>query len=54
MPMPTNSAKNPASPLASFDGHHIGVRVPGYEAADPWSGEYDAVAAASRRGGRVI
>jgi glyoxylase I family protein len=36
MPMPTHPAKNPASPFASFGGHHVGVRVPDYEAAKNW------------------
>jgi lactoylglutathione lyase/glyoxylase I family protein len=36
MPMPANPAKNPASPFASFGGHHVGVRVPDYEAAKAW------------------
>jgi catechol 2,3-dioxygenase-like lactoylglutathione lyase family enzyme len=36
MPMPTNPAKNPTSPFASFSGHHVGVRVPDYEAALAW------------------
>jgi len=36
MPMPTSPAKNPASPFASLGGHHIGIRVPEYEAAKNW------------------
>ncbi|MET7765409.1 VOC family protein [Streptomyces sp. NPDC005393] len=36
MPMPANPPKNPASPFASFAGHHIGIRVPDYEAAKAW------------------
>ncbi|MEV6415237.1 VOC family protein [Kribbella sp. NPDC051718] len=36
MPMPTNPPKNPASPFASFGGHHVGVRVPDYQAAKEW------------------
>jgi len=36
MPMPTNPPKNPSSPFASFSGHHIGIRVPDYEAAKAW------------------
>ena len=36
MPMPANPPKNPASPFASFGGHHIGIRVPDYEAAKRW------------------
>jgi lactoylglutathione lyase/glyoxylase I family protein len=34
--MPTNPPKNPASPFASFGGHHIGIRVPDYQAAKAW------------------
>jgi hypothetical protein len=36
MPMPANPPKNPASPFASFGGHHVGVRVPDYNAAKAW------------------
>jgi glyoxylase I family protein len=36
MPMPANPPRNPASPFASFAGHHVGVRVPDYEAAKAW------------------
>ncbi len=36
MPMPANPPKNPASPFAAFRGHHVGVRVPDYEAAKEW------------------
>ncbi|TCN39714.1 lactoylglutathione lyase/glyoxylase I family protein [Kribbella orskensis] len=36
MPMPSNPPKNPSSPFASFAGHHVGVRVPDYEAAKQW------------------
>jgi len=28
--------QNPASPFASFAGHHVGVRVPDYDAAVAW------------------
>jgi lactoylglutathione lyase/glyoxylase I family protein len=34
--MPANPPKNPASPFASFGGHHVGVRVPDYNAAKAW------------------
>jgi glyoxylase I family protein len=36
MPMPANPPKNPTSPFASLGGHHVGVRVPDYEAAKAW------------------
>jgi len=36
MPMPANPPKNPASPFASFSGHHVGVRVPDYDEALAW------------------
>lgn len=36
MPMPSNPPKDPASPFASFGGHHVGVRVPDYQAAKQW------------------
>ncbi|GGX59639.1 hypothetical protein GCM10010358_12670 [Streptomyces minutiscleroticus] len=36
MPMPADPPKNPASPFASFRGHHVGVRVPDHEAARSW------------------
>ena len=36
MPMPANPPRNPASPFASFGGHHVGVRVPDYDAALAW------------------
>jgi glyoxylase I family protein len=36
MPMPANPPKNPDSPFASFGGHHVGVRVPDYDAAKEW------------------
>jgi glyoxylase I family protein len=36
MPMPANPPQNPASPFASFAGHHVGVRVPDYDAAVAW------------------
>jgi lactoylglutathione lyase/glyoxylase I family protein len=36
MPMPANPPKNPSSPFASVGGHHVGVRVPDYEAAKQW------------------
>jgi glyoxylase I family protein len=35
MPMP-GPPKDPASPLASFVGHHVAVRVPDYERAEQW------------------
>ena len=34
--MPANPPQNPASPFASFTGHHVGVRVPDYDAAVAW------------------
>jgi lactoylglutathione lyase/glyoxylase I family protein len=34
--MPANPPKNPSSPFASFRGHHVGVRVPDYDAAKAW------------------
>lgn len=34
--MPPHPAKNPDSPFASFGGHHVGVRVPDYDAAKAW------------------
>jgi lactoylglutathione lyase/glyoxylase I family protein len=34
--MPANPPQNPASPFASFAGHHVGVRVPDYDAAVAW------------------
>ena len=34
--MPANPPQNPASPFASVAGHHIGVRVPDYDAAVAW------------------
>jgi len=34
--MPAHPPQNPASPFASFDGHHVGVRVPDYDAALAW------------------
>jgi catechol 2,3-dioxygenase-like lactoylglutathione lyase family enzyme len=36
MPMPANPAKNPSGPFASLGGHHVGIRVPDYEAALAW------------------
>src|ERR1700722_11344589 len=36
MPMPANPPQNPASPFASLAGHHVGVRVPDYDAAVAW------------------
>jgi lactoylglutathione lyase/glyoxylase I family protein len=36
MPMPANPPQNLASPFASFAGHHVGVRVPDYDAAVAW------------------
>ncbi|MET8008909.1 VOC family protein [Streptomyces sp. NPDC005271] len=36
MPMPANPPKNPASPFASFRGHHVAIRVPDYEGAKVW------------------
>jgi len=36
MPMPEHPAKNPASPFASLVGHHVGIRVPDYDAALTW------------------
>lgn len=36
MPMPAHPPKNPTSPFASFGGHHVGIRVPDYEAAKAW------------------
>ena len=36
MPMPAHPPKNPSSPFASFEGHHVGVRVPDYDAAKAW------------------
>ena len=34
--MPANPPQNLASPFASFAGHHVGVRVPDYDAAVAW------------------
>ena len=34
--MPAHPPQNPASPFASFAGHHVGVRVPDYDAALAW------------------
>jgi lactoylglutathione lyase/glyoxylase I family protein len=34
--MPANPAQNRDSPFASFGGHHVGVRVPDFEAAKAW------------------
>lgn len=34
--MPAHPPRNPSSPFASFAGHHVGVRVPDYEAAKAW------------------
>jgi catechol 2,3-dioxygenase-like lactoylglutathione lyase family enzyme len=34
--MPANPPQNPASPFASFAEHHVGVRVPDYDAAVAW------------------
>ncbi|WP_061298914.1 VOC family protein [Herbidospora cretacea] len=36
MPMPAHPPRNPASPFASFAGHHVGIRVPDFEAAKSW------------------
>ncbi|WP_328616758.1 VOC family protein [Amycolatopsis sp. NBC_00355] len=36
MPMPAHPPKNPASPFASFGGHHVGIRVPDFAAAKDW------------------
>jgi glyoxylase I family protein len=36
MPMPAHPAKNPTSAFASLSGHHVGIRVPDYEAAKRW------------------
>ncbi|OHV41691.1 MULTISPECIES: VOC family protein [Pseudofrankia] len=36
MPMPPHPPKNTSSPFASVTGHHVGVRVPDYEAAKRW------------------
>ena len=29
-------AENPSSPFSSFSGHHVGIRVPDYDAAKAW------------------
>jgi lactoylglutathione lyase/glyoxylase I family protein len=34
--MPPHPPRNPSSPFASLAGHHVGVRVPDYEAAKAW------------------
>ncbi|MEU6772188.1 VOC family protein [Streptomyces sp. NPDC046759] len=34
--IPTPPPKNPSSPFASFSGHHVGIRVPDYDAAKAW------------------
>jgi glyoxylase I family protein len=36
MPMPGNPPRRPDSPFASLRGHHVGIRVPDYEAALTW------------------
>ncbi|GAX56257.1 hypothetical protein SO3561_07824 [Streptomyces olivochromogenes] len=36
MPMPAHPPKNPSSPFSSFHGHHVGIRVPDYDAAKAW------------------
>jgi glyoxylase I family protein len=36
MPMPAYPPRIPESPFASLGGHHVGIRVPNYEAAKAW------------------
>lgn len=34
--MPAHPPRHPDSPFASFGGHHVGVRVPDFDAATAW------------------